>query len=451
MKSEKVYFNSVLAGTIEELPTGEVQFTYDKNYLNDGKNPAISYSLPKRSEPFKEQGLPPFFDGLIPEGWLLTLAADKYKLNPIRDRFALLLATCQDTIGAVTIGEPLDREEKKLKKWDHEHLEQLAEELGGKYQKCLYCYKPINNKKERIYHRKCSLELFNTESAPVLDFDVSELKELGEQNVNEKLAVPGVQKKISLSIEGEPGIQGQKAYRMTVANLWARYILKPKSHPPHLPENEHLSQMMAREANIKTANCGLIPMANGELAFISERFDRPRSGGRLHVEDFCQILEKRPEQKYIGSIEQVAKRLRGITSKYAPEDNVLRLFEKVIFSFIIGNSDLHLKNISVLLTPNPTLSPAYDLLCTDIWVKDDDQTALSLVGKKNKLIAQDFLNLAEQLGIKEKVAQNVYTQMKKSIPAWYNLIDISFLENEFKSKYKSIIKSRFTVLTGTKL
>jgi serine/threonine-protein kinase HipA len=450
MKSEKVYFNNILAGVIEELSTGEVQFTYDAGYLGDEKNPAISNSLPKQTEPFKEQGLPPFFDGLIPEGWLLTLAADKYKLNPIRDRFALLLATCQDTIGAVTIGEPIERKEKEPKKWDHEHLEKLAEELGSKYQKCLYCYKPIDNKKERIYHRKCSLELFNTESAPVLDFDVSKLKELGEQNVNEKLAVPGVQKKVSLSLDVEPGTKSQKAYRMTVANLWARYILKPKSHPPHLPENEHLTQMMARQANIKTANCGLIPLANGDLAFISERFDRPRDGGKLHVEDFCQILEKRPEQKYIGSIEQVAKSLRIITSKNAPEDNVLRLFEMAIFSFIVGNSDLHLKNISVLQTPHPTLSPAYDLLCTDIWIKDDDQTALSLGGKKNKLIAQDFLNLAEHLGIKEKVAQNVYVQMKKSIPGWFNLIDTSFLENEFKTKYKSIIETRFAILTGTK-
>lgn len=449
MKSEKVYYNNILAGVIEELSTGEVQFSYAPEYLNDEKNPAISTSLPKRIEPFKEQGLPPFFDGLIPEGWLLTLAADIYKLNPIRDRFALLLATCQDTIGAVTIGKPLVRKEKKTKKWDHEHLEKLAEELGAKYQKCLYCYKPIDNKKEKIYHRKCSRELFNTESAPVLDFDANKLKELGEQNINEKLVVPGVQRKVSLSIDETLGVKGQKSYRLTIANLWARYILKPKSHLPHLPENEHLSQMMARVANIKTANCGLIPLANGELAFISERFDRPRTGGKLHVEDFCQILEKRPEQKYIGSIEQVAKSLRKITSKHSPEDGVLRLFEMVIFSFIIGNSDLHLKNISILQMPHPTLSPAYDLLCTDIWIKDDVQTALSLGGKKNKLIAQDFLNLAEHMGVKAKVVQNVYSQMKKCMPAWYKLIDASFLENQDKAKYKTIIETRFGILTAT--
>lgn len=442
MKSEKVYFYDKLAGIISEEPTGEISFKYDSSYLADLSLPPISVSLPKQNEPFIEAGLPSFFDGLIPEGWLLTLAADQYKLNPIRDRFALLLATCQDTIGAVTIGERPSREHKQPQKWDHNELKKTLKELSGKFDRCLYCYKPIDNKVEYLYHHKCSLEIFNTEIPPVLEFDYENIRELGLETVNEKLAVPGVQKKISLSLDEELGKNGQKAFRMTVANLWARYILKPKSNPPHLPENEHLNLLMARQAGIKTANSGLLPFKNGELAFISERFDRPQRGGKYHMEDFCQILGKRPEQKYIGSVEQVAKQLRNITYNAAPEDNVLRLFELVVFCYLTGNADLHLKNISVLWCPAPTLAPAYDLLCTDVWIRDDDETAISLTGKKNKLNKLDFEKLYLHLGIKPKVAQNVYLHMAKQIRDWQNLIDSSYLEEEYKKKFKELINER---------
>ncbi|MEY4616715.1 MAG: hypothetical protein RJB66_1675 [Pseudomonadota bacterium] len=446
MKSEKVYFKGLLAGIISEEPTGEISFQYDPNYLADLSLPPISVSLPKQSEPFKGDGLPSFFDGLIPEGWLLTLAAEQYKLNPIRDRFSLLLATCQDTIGAVTIGAAAIREPKHPQKWDQVELRISLKELSRKFDRCLYCYQPIDNKQEFLYHRNCSLEIFNTEIPPVLDFDNEKIKELGLQTINEKLAVPGVQKKISLSLDEETGKNGQRAFRMTVANLWARYILKPKSNPPHLPENEHLNLLMARQAGIKTANSGLLPLKNGQLAFISERFDRPQSGGKNHMEDFCQILGKRPEQKYIGSVEQVGKQLRNITYINAPEDNILRLFELVVFCYLTGNADLHLKNISVLWSPMPSLSPAYDLLCTDAWIKDDEETALSISGKKNKLNKLDFEKLYLHLGIKPKVANNVYAHMAKQIQNWQELIDASYLEEEYKEKFKELLHNRAKTL-----
>lgn len=442
MKSEKVFFNGIFAGIIAEEPSGEISFQYNSSYLDNFQLPPISVSLPKRIEPYKEAGLPTFFDGLIPEGWLLTIAADQFKLNPYRDRFALLLATCRDTIGAVTIGENSAQEQKTPNQWNPDDLNKIHQELRGKFEKCLYCYKPIDKKNEFLYHNKCSLEIFNTKTPPILDFDDKKIKDLGLQTINEKLAVPGVQKKISLSLDEEKGQNGKKAYRMTVANLWARYILKPKSSPPHLPENEHLNLLMAKQAGIKTANSGLLPLANGELAFISERFDRPKSGGKLHMEDFCQILEKRPEQKYIGSIEQVSKQLRIITQSNIPEDNILRLFELVVFCFLTGNSDLHLKNISVLWTPKPTLSPAYDLLSTDIWIKDDDETAISLAGKKNKLTKVDFEKLYTHLGIKPKVANNIYNHMSKQMKNWEELITHSFLDTDLQIQFKEIIRNR---------
>lgn len=127
----------------------------------------------------------------------------------------------------------------------------------------------------------------------------------------------------------------------------------------------------------------------------------------------------------------------------------MRLFELVVFSFLTGNSDLHLKNIAILYKDYPTLSPAYDLLCMDIWIKDDDQTALSLVGKKNKLTGHDFIRLAQHIGIKEKVAYNVYQRMNKSLPIWNHLINLSFLDNDIKDQYKALILLRLEVLKNS--
>ena len=440
MKSAKVYFQEDLAGILAEEPSGEISFRYEKSYLENTKMPPISIGLPKREEPYLTAGLPPFFDGLIPEGWLLTLAADKFQLNPYRDRFALLLATCQDTIGAVSITESLNEKKVLPKSWDHKDYESRLLEISQRFDRCLYCYKTLDKKLNHFYHTKCSLEIFKTESPPILDFDEENIRELGMETINKKLSVPGVQKKISLSLDLNH--RGTKSYRMTVSNLWARYILKPRGFAPHLPENEHLNLLMARHAGIKTANSGLLPLLDGQLAFISERFDRYETSRKFHVEDFCQLLEKRPEQKYIGSIEQVGKKLRQVTFANAPEDNILRLFELVVFCFLTGNADLHLKNLSILWAPDPSLSPAYDLLCTEAWIKNDEETALSIVGKKNKLLKMDFEKLAAHLGIKTKVFNHTFSHLSKQVSPWLQLIDQSYLDREHKELFTEVLQSR---------
>lgn len=101
MRRAKVYVAEQFAGVLAETPEG-YQFQYDKNYCKDPNSHPVSLTLPKKIEPYFSEYLFPFFDGLIPEGWLVNLGIKNWKLNP-RDRMALLLHLCQDCIGNVSI------------------------------------------------------------------------------------------------------------------------------------------------------------------------------------------------------------------------------------------------------------------------------------------------------------------------------------------------------------
>ncbi len=101
MKSGKVFYKETFAGIITEEDEG-YSFTYDTDYLNSEYAEQISLTLPLQKETFKSKTMFPFFDGLIPEGWLLEIAETNWKINP-RDRMSLLLTFCKDCIGAVSV------------------------------------------------------------------------------------------------------------------------------------------------------------------------------------------------------------------------------------------------------------------------------------------------------------------------------------------------------------
>ena len=103
MKKAKIYYKHLLAGNLVEDEHG-FTFTYDTNYLQSPESRPISLTLPLCAESYKSDMLFPFFDGLIPEGWLLNIAQEHWKIDP-RDRMALLVACCKDCIGAVSVIE----------------------------------------------------------------------------------------------------------------------------------------------------------------------------------------------------------------------------------------------------------------------------------------------------------------------------------------------------------
>ncbi len=111
MKSAKIYYNSTLAGILVETNDGDYTFTYTPEYVKSFPKQFITFTMPVQIEPFKSNRLFPFFEGLIPEGWLLNIASKNWKINP-NDRMGLLLACCQNCIGAVSV-QPIEDENEK--------------------------------------------------------------------------------------------------------------------------------------------------------------------------------------------------------------------------------------------------------------------------------------------------------------------------------------------------
>ncbi len=428
MNKVSVFYKNILAGVLEKTGDENFIFSYDEKYLISN-NPPISLTLLKDAKRFESDSLFPFFDGLIPEGWLLNLATKELRLNPLRDRFELLVNLCTDTIGAVHIGE------KIIKKKDNNISHKNAEERDFKpFGKCLICYE----KSDAIYHDVCMIKIFGKKINPVVNVDSELLEKLAKNQLNKKLTIAGVQKKLSLDLVEDQG----KKLRMTVTDLWGRFIFKPKGEPPHLPENEHLCLKLAEAAGIRVEKGALVLTASGELGFVAVRFDRDADHNEYHQEDFCQILNKETFKKYNGSVEQMGKIIKQYSDFSG--DNLYRLYELTIFNFLIGNVDAHLKNTSLIYENESgvktLLSPAYDLISTDLYLSDDnEESALAINGKKNKLEESDFFVLAKSFGISEKVHERIIVKFNKLLPLWNEIIDISFIEEIKKKEFKEII------------
>lgn len=308
--------------------------------------------------------------------------------------------------------------------------------------KCLYCYQIIENETSD-FHPKCSKRIFGTNKPPTLSIGKSELKEIAKKIIGRSITVTGVQAKLSLEIEKVD----TKNSRLTIVGLWGSFILKPPSDIfPFLPENEDLTMKLANLCGIKTAEHSLIRLQSGELAFITQRFDRNK-GQKIHVEDFCQLTGELTEHKYRSSMEKVGKAIR----KYSTNTGLdaITFFELTIFCFLTGNADMHLKNFSLIqyLDGRIMMSPAYDLLSTHLAMPEDlEQMALTINGKKNKLKKNDFMQLANSLQLSEKSVEIVLQNFRNKQQEIFKLIEQSFLNFEKQESYKELFKSRIDLL-----
>lgn len=306
--------------------------------------------------------------------------------------------------------------------------------------KCLYCYQPLKDN-EQDYHASCSKKLFGQPSAPVLPYTEDDLEPLAKEVIQTQTAVTGVQVKLSLHITS--GNQAGSEKRFTIVGLWGGYILKPSTADyPQLPEVEDLTMHLAAAANIKTVPHSLIRMQSGSLAYVTKRVDRTKEG-KLAMEDMCQLTERLTEDKYHGSYEQIGKTIMKYSN--TPGLDVINFLELVLFSFITGNADMHLKNFSLLDKPRlgMILSPAYDLVNTTLVNPDDkEEMALTLNGKKKKLNKEDFVAAMNTLKVEEKQQQNIFNKMEKALPKWLDWIDQSFLSDAYKEQYKSLLLER---------
>ena len=304
--------------------------------------------------------------------------------------------------------------------------------------KCLFCYQPLE-KGQLDFHPSCSKKLFGSAQAPVIDFDLKQLEELAKQIIIKSKAVTGVQPKLSLNVEkhkNEPS-------RLTIVGLHGDYILKPPSNQfKELPENEDITMHLAELVKIKTARHGLVRLKSGELAYITKRFDRNK-GAKIAVEDFCQLSENLTEHKYRGSVEKIGKLTYSFTKNQGFEAQ--RLFELVLFCYLTGNSDMHLKNFSLIENSlgEYEFSPAYDLINTTIVMPEDkEETALTINGKKSKLNRNDFNELATSLKINNKSLEAIYKRFKVILPTWVSWIEISFLSKKSQKEYIGLINKK---------
>jgi serine/threonine-protein kinase HipA len=303
---------------------------------------------------------------------------------------------------------------------------------------CLFCYQPVED--NTLYHPGCCKIFFGTKNLPLLQLDKNLLNELAIKTVNQRIAVTGVQPKLSVELSKGIGTE-----RLTLVGLWGQYILKPQHEEFHfLPETEDLTMHLADLFKIKTSQHALIPTSEGRLAYITKRFDR-KKGKKIHVEDLCQISGFLTEQKYKSSYEKAGK----LVSTYCTNKGLdkLNFFELVLFCYLTGNNDMHLKNFTLIHHPDRTvsLSPAYDLLNVNLVFPDDlDDLALTLNRKKRKITKADFDRFASGLNLSEKAVSNSYSKFIEAGEKVEKVIQSSFLPEDMKVRYFEIWKSKIS-------
>lgn len=321
---------------------------------------------------------------------------------------------------------------------------------------CLYCGKIIDSSDITAtsgWHERCAWTFFGSKQVPELEWNPEVIDSLTSQAINQGVTVTGVQKKLSLHLTKQPGNHLPK---FTIVDYLAGFILKPQSTSySQLPEIEDLGMRLARLCGIKTVPHGLLELGEQkEMAFITKRIDRiykPKRTEKIAMEDFCQLAGRMTEHKYNSSYEKCGKLITQYSS--TPGLDLSEFMLRLIFSFVIGNSDMHLKNWSLIENASGSrqfqLSPAYDLLPVQlVHPKDEDDTALALNGKRRNIRRKDFFSLGETIGLNEKVTQNMLNQVIEKQTAMEETIHESLLSDELKESFIQFVKDRIIRLTS---
>lgn len=299
---------------------------------------------------------------------------------------------------------------------------------------------------ETQWHRTCVRKFFGTRVLPEMDITEKTLELIAAESTNKGFTVPGVQKKMSLHLTTD-GVRP----RLTLVNYPMGYILKPQTDQYQaLPEAEFLVMQMAGLTGIPTVPYALLHAADG-FAYITKRIDRclpEQKNGTLQMlamEDFCQLDLRLTEDKYRGSYERCAK----IIAKYSQSVglDLSELFLRVVFSFVVGNSDMHLKNFSLIETAAGNrvyrLSAAYDMLPVNIIVPEDpEQLALTVNGKKRNLHRNDFLKFAESIALPRPAAERMLNMVISMLPRYQMMCENSYLPNDMKERFATLLNER---------
>ena len=290
---------------------------------------------------------------------------------------------------------------------------------------------------------------------PFLPFERAEYVTFRRESAG-RISISGVQEKISVHLEN--GV-----LRPTLRD--GRYILKPVPRAlaetlelvEDVPANEQVTMQIASQVfGLNTAANGLVFFPSAEPAYIVRRFDHDnKTEGKLSLEDFCQLAGRSrsvhgENYKYTGSYEELGRLLRQYCPAYRIE--IEKLFAQVLFNYICGNGDAHLKNFSLLESSfgDHLLSPCYDLLCTSLHLPNETRTALDLFDdfetesyQRNGFYKRtDFLELAARYGILPKRAEVIIERFQKGGKPAEALIARSLLTEQAKQRYLVILRDR---------
>lgn len=264
--------------------------------------------------------------------------------------------------------------------------------------------------------------------------------ELRQEAVNraKKLSIQGVQPKLSATVS----VVNQE---FKIVDQFGTYIIKPQNDLfPQLPENEDLTMRMAKVFGLDVPFHGMVYAKDGSLSYFVKRFDRHGKGKKYATEDFAQLTGNTRDTKYRFTMEKLVPVIDEFCSFPAIEK--ADFFKRIIFCYVTGNEDMHLKNFSLITkSGKTTLTPTYDLLNSSIAIKNPEkEIALTLKGKKSNLKASDFTDYyaKERLQLNEKTITVILEQMQEAIPKWKELIEISFLSENMKEKYFNLLETR---------
>ena len=308
---------------------------------------------------------------------------------------------------------------------------------------CFCCGKPLKTENDNGWHKACIKRFFGTAHIPEIEIDEKTLESLAAQSTSKGLTVPGVQKKLSLHLSTD-----NHNPRLTLVNYPTGYILKPQVKEFEcLPEAEQLVMTMADATGISTVPHALIKSGDN-LAYITKRIDRvfeKTDIKMLAMEDFCQLDLRVTADKYKGSYERCAKVIGRYSSQIGLD--MAELFMRLVFSFVVGNSDMHLKNFSLIETDEASntfvLSPAYDLLPVNVIMPEDtEEFALALNGKKTHIRKKDFFVFAEECGISKASAEKMIAKIVSMKPKYIDMCNGSLLPDHLKERFAELIEQR---------
>ena len=307
---------------------------------------------------------------------------------------------------------------------------------------CLHCYGPLAPTDGPL-HEHCSRAVFGTPTPPTLDVAEEQTRLAATAQLARGRGLTGVQKKVSADLVNE-------SHRMVLRGALGGYIVKPQTEEyPALPENEALCMRLAEVVHLPVVPATLLRTVHGDLAYVTRRIDRAADGTAIQQEDMAQITERLTEDKYKGSHEQVARAIRRHSAAWRLD--LVTYYRAVLFCFVIGNADAHLKNWSLhKVNGQWRLMPLYDLVATRLVIPeatDPDELCLMVDERRHGFTARDFAAFAKTIGLPPHQATAQLRVLRRAEDEFLERISASYLLETQRERLRAIVRERLARLT----